>query len=239
MEIAKGQLQKDETRLQTVKTLVRVLDVSMRLLHPFTPFVTEELWGHLRRAVKDSPLAELAADWSEALIIASWPAPRDPEGWEAGKVADFALVQEIVRSIRNLRAEKNSPLSKKLAATIVGGAKTDLLRDQSNVIAALAALDPSQLKIVKSLSAKPEGVTTLVVGAVEIHIPLAGMVDETADRERLSRELAEAESQVARLEKLLSSDFANKAPAPVVAKEREKLAAFKETAGKLKSQLKD
>jgi valyl-tRNA synthetase len=65
------------------------------------------------------------------------------------------------------------------------------------------------------------------------------MLDETADRERLSRELAEAESQVARLEKLLSSDFANKAPAPVVAKEREKLAAFKETAGKLKSQLKD
>ena len=93
--------------------------------------------------------------------------------------------------------------------------------------------------IVESLASKLDGVTSLVVGSVEIHIPLAGMLDETADRERLTRELAEAESHIARLEKLLSSDFANKAPAPVVAKEREKLAAFKETAGKLKGQLKD
>jgi len=136
-----------------------------------------------------------------------------------------------------LRAEKNAPMSKRLAATIVGGAKTELLQSQSDVIAALAALDTSQLSIVESLSAKPEGATTLVVGAVEIHIPLAGMVDESAERERLSKELAEAESHIARLAKLLSSDFANKAPAPVVAKEREKLAGFKETAEKLKAQL--
>jgi valyl-tRNA synthetase len=63
------------------------------------------------------------------------------------------------------------------------------------------------------------------------------MVDESAERERLTRELAEAESHIARLEKLLSSDFSNKAPAPVVAKEREKLVGFKETAEKLKGQL--
>ena len=239
VEIAKGQLQREEIRLQTVKTLARILDNSLRLLHPFTPFVTEELWGHLRRALKDSPLADLAEDWPEALIIAGWPTPRDPEGWEDGKVADFTLVQEIVRSIRNLRAEKNAPMSKKLAATILGGAKTGLLKSQSDVISALAALDSSHLMIVESLVNKLEGVTSLVVGSVEIHIPLAGMLDETADRERLTRELAEAESHIARLEKLLSSDFANKAPAPVVAKEREKLAAFKETAGKLKGQWKD
>ncbi len=238
VEIAKGQLQDDERKTQTVETLVRVFDMCLRLLHPFTPFVTEELWGHLRTAVgQNAILSYSVSDWPDALIVAKWPEPRDPEGWEESKVADFTLIQEIVRSIRNLRAEKNAPMSKKLAATIVGGAKTDLLKSQAEVIASLAALDASQMKIVKSLKKKPEGAATLVVGAVEIYIPLAGMVDESAERERLSKELAEAESHIARLEKLLAGDFANKAPAPVVAKEREKLAGFKETAGKLKAQL--
>ncbi|RJP48818.1 MAG: valine--tRNA ligase [Anaerolineaceae bacterium] len=237
VEIAKGQLQNAESRTQTVETLARVLDVSLRLLHPFTPFVTEEIWGHLREAILESPISDLASDWPDALIVAKWPEPREPEGWEESKIADFTLVQDIIRSIRNLRAEKNAPMSKKLAATIVGGAKTELLRSQSEVMAALAALDTAQLSIVDALASKPDDAVTLVVGAVEIHIPLAGMVDESAERERLSKELAETESQIARLEKLLSSDFANKAPAAIVQKEREKLAGFKETAEKLKGQL--
>lgn len=237
MEIAKGQLQRAASREQTVTTLARVLDVCLRLLHPFTPFVTEELWGHLRNAINESPISNLAVDWPEALIVAKWPEPRGTEGWEESKVADFTLVQEIVRAIRNLRAEKNSPLSRKLPAVIVGGAKTELLKSQADVIASLAGLDITKLSINGTLASKPDGAATLVVGAVEIHIPLAGMVDESAERERLAKELADAESQIARLEKLLASDFANKAPAAVVAKEREKLAAFRETAEKLKVQL--
>ncbi len=237
VEIAKTQIQNSEFRIQTVETLARVMDICLRLLHPFTPFVTEEIWDHLREAILHSPISNLASDWPEALIVARWPEPREPEGWEESKIADFTLVQDIIRSIRNLRAEKNAPMSKKLAAALVGGAKTELLKSQSEVIASLAALDYSLLSILSSLDSKPDGAVTLVVGAVEVHIPLSGMVDESAERERLAKELAEAESQIARLEKLLSSDFANKAPAAVVAKEREKLAGFKETAEKLKEQL--
>ena len=238
VEIAKGQMQNAESKTQTVETLTRVFDMCLRLLHPFTPFVTEEIWGHLRRAILESPLSDIAADWPEVLIVARFPEPRDPEGWEESKLADFALIQEIVRSIRNLRAEKNLPMSKKLPATIVGGAKTDLLKKQSTSIASLAGLDFSQLSILDSLTAKPEGATALVIGAVEIYIPLAGTVDTAAENTRLEKELAEAMSHIERLEKLLSSDFANKAPAPVIAKEREKLAAYKETAEKIKVQLK-
>jgi valyl-tRNA synthetase len=238
VEIAKGQMQNAESREQTVETLARVLDISLRLLHPFTPFVTEEIWSHLRETILQSPISNIASDWPDALIVARWPEPREPEGWEESKIADFTLVQEIIRSIRNLRAEKNAPMSRKLGATIVGGAKTELLKSQAEVIASLAGLDFSLLSVLSSLQAKPDGAVTLVVGSVEIHIPLAGMVDESAERERLMRELAEAESHIARLEKLLASDFANKAPAAVVQKEREKLAGFKETAEKLQSQLK-
>jgi valyl-tRNA synthetase len=206
-------------------------------LHPFTPFVTEELWGHLRRALLESPLAELASDWPEALITARWPAPRPLEGWEEAKVADFVLVQDVVRSIRNLRAEKNVPPAKRLQAAIAAGAKTDLLQAQAAIIAALAGLDPAGLKIASALPKKPEAAVALVVGPAEIHLPLAGMLDVEAERARLSRELAESESHIERLEKLLASDFASKAPPAVVQKEREKLAALADTAEKLRAQL--
>jgi valyl-tRNA synthetase len=77
----------------------------------------------------------------------------------------------------------------------------------------------------------------LVVGAVEIYLPLSGLVDADAERARLMKELAETRSQIERLEKLLGGDFAKKAPASVVEKEREKLAGYEETARKINSQL--
>ncbi len=237
VEIAKEQMKRVESRKQTIEALARVLDISLRLLHPFTPFVTEEIWGHLRRALLDSAMKNLASDWSEVLITAHWPEPRDLEGWEESKMVDFTLIQEIVRSIRNLRAEKTVPLVKRITAIFAAGDKAELLAEQSKIIAALAGLDESQLKINKSLSEKPEDSTVLVIGSVEIYLPLAGMVDLNAERARLSEELIDMESQIERLEKLLGSDFANKAPAPVVAKEREKLASYQETAKKLKAQL--
>ena len=107
MEIAKQQLAEGGARVaETADTLVRVFDMTLRLLHPFTPFVTEELWGHLRRTILQSPISGLAKDWPEALIVARWPKPRKSEGWEEFKITDFALIQEIVRSIRNLRGRE-------------------------------------------------------------------------------------------------------------------------------------
>jgi valyl-tRNA synthetase len=242
VEIAKGQLASsldgDGARAYTTaRTLAQVLDISLRLLHPFTPFVTEELWGHLRRALKGSPLQDLAEGWPEMLIIAKWPEARPEEGWEAEKVADFALLQEIVRSIRNLRAEKGVAPSRRIAATIAGGDKTALLNEQARVIAALAGLDESQMEISSSLKEKPENAAALVVAPVEIYLPLAGMVDLEQERARLEKELAEAESQIKRLENLLSSEFASRAPEAVVAREREKLGTYQETAEKIRAQL--
>ena len=237
LEIAKLQMQNPETRYTTADTLARVLDTTLRLLHPFTPFVTEELWGHLRSTLLDSPLADLASDWSEVLITAKWPEERDLEGWEDEKIADFEMVQEVVRAIRNLRAEKGVEPGKRIAATFVGAEKTELLQDQTETLRSLARLDDSTMSIVESLSDKPEGAVALVVGPIEIFIPLEGMVNLAQERERLEAELKEAESHIARLEKMLNSPFAQKAPPAVVEKEREKLAGYKETAEKIKAQL--
>ena len=238
VEVAKGQLQNEETIGRTVETLACVFDMALRLLHPFTPFVTEELWGHLRTAILQSSTSQLAKDWPDALIVARFPEPRQPEDWEASKIANFELIQEMIRSIRNLRAEKNVAPGRRIAATISAGTKIDLLKEQSRVLTSLAGLHESELSIVPSLTDKPKDVVALVVGPVEIYLPLAGMVDLAEENSRLEKELKEAESHIQRLEKLLASDFANKAPAHLVAKEREKLTGYQETAEKIKSQLK-
>lgn len=247
LEIAKLQLAEGGNRaFYTAYVLVRVLDQALRMLHPFTPFVTEELWGHLRQAVLAHfgqpesygvDLPTLHQDWPEALIIAPWPTPRHEEPWEAVVTADFALLQNVVRAVRNLRSEKNVKPSKKLPAVVAAGERTPLFAAQAGTLAYLAGLDPSGLQISASLAEKPAGHVALVEGPVEFYLPIAGLVDSAEEKARLSKELAETESHIQRLEALLSGPFAQKAPPPVVQKENEKLAAYKDTAAKLKAQL--
>ena len=146
----------------------------------------------------------------------------------------FAISPSLLGAnlLRGWKASKNTP-----PATLAGGAKTALLKEQTAVMAALAGLDPAQFSILESLPSKPEDAIALVAGLVEIYLPLSGMVDLDEEHTRLQKELAETQVQIARLEKLLASDFANKAPAAVVQKEREKLAVYQETSEKLKAQL--
>jgi len=239
VEAAKQQMEaKGQISLHTAATLGRVLDVSLRLLHPFTPFVTEALWGHLRQTLLASPLSRLAEGWSEALIVASWPDSRAEEGWELGKLAEFNLVQDLVRTIRNLRAENNVKASRRIPAILVAGERIDLLRQQAGLIAALSNLDQEHLDVLAELPQKPEGCIVAVASGVEIYLPLRGLADLSEERGRLEKELAQAESQIERLQTLLGSDFAKKAPEAVVAKEREKLAGLQQTAGKIQAQLK-
>ncbi|HLA06442.1 MAG TPA: class I tRNA ligase family protein, partial [Anaerolineales bacterium] len=236
VEIAKEQLKNDETNGRTVETLARVFDMSLRLLHPFTPFVTEEIWGHLHSALRESSLNDICKDWPDALIVAKWPEERKPEGWEEKILQDFAKEQEIIRSIRNARAENNVKPSLKFQPVFVASEDFDLLQRDAHFIAGLTGTYPPQ--IFRELDSKPENHIGLVSGTTAIYLPLAGMVDLANDKARLDKELKEAESHIQRLENLLNGEFADKAPAALVQKEREKLAGYKDTAEKIKPQLK-
>jgi len=241
VEISKQQMaQGGDRAYYTASTLVRVLDACLRLLHPFTPFVTEELWGHLKRAAQEKGPAYQTifgdSNWEEALIIARFPEPREVEGWEAQKVEDFNLVQEIVRAIRNLRTEKRVPPSRKIPAILAVGDNT-VLDAQRDVIAYLAQLDPQALTIIPAVEEKPQNAAAQTILGIKIYLPLEGLVDMEAERARLQKELQENENQIKRLETLLSSSFAERAPAQVVERERQKLATFKETAARLREQL--
>jgi valyl-tRNA synthetase len=239
IEIAKLQMTDGGDRaFYTAQTLVRVLDTCLRLLHPFTPFVTEELWGHLKRAVLDKGERFLpGGDWPEALMIARWPEARPAEGWEEGKIAEFILIQEAVRAIRNLRTEKKVTPGKRIPATIVAGERLGIFQQQAKALCAMAYIDPQGLTLVSELKGKPQDQVALTVSGVEIYLPLAGLVDVEAERARLRGELAEIEAQIHRLEALLAGPFGQKAPAAVVDKERQKLLTYQETAARLREQL--
>jgi valyl-tRNA synthetase len=236
VEIAKEQMQRLETRELTVSTLARVFDISLRLLHPFTPFVTEEIWGHLHSALRDSSLSDICKDWPEALIVAKWPEQRPVEGWEEDAIQSYGKIQEIVRSIRNVRAEKNVKPSVKFKPMFVTSEDYDLIQQNAYAISSLTGTYLPE--IAKYLVGKPDNHIGLVSGSTEIYLPIAEMIDISEEKVRLEKELKEAESHIERLEKLLASDFANKAPAVLVQKERDKLAGYKDTAAKIQAQLK-
>jgi valyl-tRNA synthetase len=219
----------------TAQLLVHVFDTCLRLLHPFTPFITEELWGHLKNVITQAKIPYRLE--SDALITAQWPNPRPESAWEQEAVAWFSLVQDIVRSIRNLRAERNVKPGRRISAYIAAGKQAGSLQAQAATIAALAQLDENTLSIHESTPGRMEGYVALVVSGIEIYLPLAGLVDVGEERLRLEKELAETRRQAERLEQLLAGPFAQKAPPAVVQKEREKLAVVNDTMHKLMGQL--
>jgi valyl-tRNA synthetase len=194
------------------------------LLHPYVPFVTEAVWGHLPHQPGEAP----------ALIVARWPEPGavDQEALER-----FSHLQELVRSIRNARAEKKVEQARRIPATIVAGDQAPWLSGQRPLLLALARLDDAHARIVPAVPEKPLKAIVLVVGGTEIYLPLAGLIDLSGERERLSREAAEYERQIQKSEALLGSDFTKRAPAAIVEKERAKLEALRETQQKIAERL--
>ena len=147
-------------------------------------------------------------------------------------------VMDIVRAIRNARAEFNVEPSRRIAAVIAAGAQCELFQSQQDILTQLAHLDGTQLHIVADLPTKPQQALALVVGGVEVYLPLAGMVDLAAERTRLQKELEKVVGLIARSERSLSNQgFVAKAPPEVVQKERERLAELQGQAEKLRERL--
>ncbi|MHC1739600.1 MAG: valine--tRNA ligase [Anaerolineaceae bacterium] len=240
LEIAKTQLAEGGDRAYyTASTLIRVLDACLRLLHPFTPYVTEELWQALKAAALTSGFTPFDSNltWEDALIIAHWPVAHDSEGWEDQTIQDFNLIQEVVRAIRNLRAEKGVQPAKKIGAVIAAGERVDLFEAQKSILSSLANLDPSTFKVIAHPEHQLENTVSLVVSGIEVFLPLADLVDPEQEKARMQKELSETLAQIERLDTLLSSDFGSKAPPQVVEKERARLEQFRQTAVKLQQQL--
>ncbi len=245
LEAAKGALRSDDpqAREATLQTARLVLDGILRLLHPYMPFLTEELWQHLHGW--PSRDESLPVD-SRSIMKAEWPVPL---GIDEEAESSFNTVIEAISRIRNARAEaikdapdnqKGETAKRRIEAIVVGGASTAMLRREADTLTRLAQLDPNKLSIVESLppEQRPDKAVTLVMGEIEVLLPLAGLVDLDAERKRLQTEAEEAKGEISRAEALLSNEqFRVRAPAQVVDKERAKLAAAQERLAKLEERL--
>ncbi|MFL9825892.1 valine--tRNA ligase, partial [Rhodoplanes sp. SY1] len=195
---------KDETRAM----VAHVRDAILRLLHPFMPFVTEELW---------TVTAEGGPARDGLLALAPWPSAEGLENPEAE--AEIGWVIDLVTAIRSVRAEMNVPPATKLPLVLTGAAETfERARRWSDVIERLARLES-----IGHAAAAPKGAVQLVVRGEVAAIPLAGVIDIAAEKARLTKEKAKAEADIARVDnKLANADFLARAPEEVVEGEREK-----------------
>jgi valyl-tRNA synthetase len=230
VEIAKVQMQgDDEVRRATAGILRAVLDQSLRLLHPFMPFVTEEVWQYLYRIT--GPDQER---WpAPALIVAPWPRTNS-QAIDHQAEQSFGLLQEVIVRIRDARNQANVEPARRIPVILAAGSQVPMLEAQAPLIEFLARTEKPQVHA--HLEQKPGQSMSQLAGSVEIYLPLAGMLDLDKERERLDKEIAQAQQEVSRLQaKLTNESFVNRAKAEVVEKEREKLAAQEERVEKLKA----
>ncbi|ABX05493.1 MAG TPA: valine--tRNA ligase [Herpetosiphon sp.] len=220
----------EQQQLRTRETLYSVLEGTLRLLHPFMPFVSEAAWQKLHNSEQTTPTPA-------ALIIAEYPLINAAMLNEQAE-RDWDLVQNIIRGVRNVRTETGVEAVKWIEALIAAGSATAMLTEQTAIISRLARIAPDKLLISESLSERPEQATTLVFAPAEVVLPLAGMVDLAAERERLNKELERVEADVERRRtKLANENFVAKAKPEVVQKEREALAAQELAATTLRERL--
>ena len=224
IEIAKLRL-KDEN--PPLPVLAHVLETSLRLLHPFMPFITEEIWQNLKGYID--------RDIGESIIVAPYPVAEEA-ALDDGAERDMGVVIEVVRAIRNTRAEFKVEPSKWIETLVAAADARPAIEAQAQAIETLARVRP--LTIIGTDDSRPDKAKTVVLNGAEVVLPMAGMVDVDAERARLEREIAENEADIARIDARLQDEgFISKAPQHVVEKERERLSVQRDRAAKLQERL--
>ena len=221
IEITKPRMaQGGESALGAQKVLSYVMANSLKLLHPFMPYITEELW----QAVPHD---------SEFIMTASWPVA-DPALDFAQEEQEFEMVMEVIRGIRNARAEKNIPFSKK-AKVYIATAQPEVFAKSTAFLEKLASA--SEVEVGESFTL--ENPVQIVTPHATVYLPLGDLVDLDKERARLAKEKEACEKEIEFVSKKLSNEnFVSKAPAAVVDQQRQKLEAAKKKLAGVEESLK-
>ncbi|NQT74661.1 MAG: valine--tRNA ligase [Chloroflexi bacterium] len=231
IELAKIRL-RDPERPSPLPILVDTLDTILRLLHPFMPFITEEIW---QRLVEYLPEKERP----DSIMISEYPIA-DEAVIDASAEREMESVVEIVRSIRNARAEAKVEPAKFIEALIVAQDTQFPVQNHTSAISNLARVRPLIIIGQSEKDDREEQAKVLVLRDVEVILPLAGMVDIEAEKMRLQKEIEGVQSQIARTEgKLQNEQFTSKAPAQVVERERTSLSENKDKLDRLQKQFEE
>ncbi|HTN48984.1 MAG TPA: valine--tRNA ligase [Burkholderiaceae bacterium] len=229
LELAKVRLATGSEAQQrgTRRTLVRVLEVALRLAHPVIPFITEELW---------QPVSVLAAkrrvDQESSVMVQPYPRAQR-EKIDAAADAEVALLKSMIDALRNLRSEMGLSPAQKVPLVASGDAA--MLTAFAPYMQALARL--SEVQVVADVNAAAGGSAAPIKVVDDFRLMLKIEVDVAAERERLGKEIARLEGEIRKAEgKLGNASFVERAPATVVAQEKERLAGFGATLAKVREQ---
>ncbi|MFD2628691.1 valine--tRNA ligase [Oceanobacillus kapialis] len=216
----------DEARKKTTRSvLAHVLDQTMRMLHPFMPFITEEIWQQLPHQ-------------GHSITIAKWP-EENPAFDNEQAVSEMKRLVSIIKSVRNIRAEVDTPMSKqiKLLIQTESAAITDELESNRHYLERFC--NTSDLEIAEKVSVPEKAMSAVVTGA-ELFFPLEGLIDFAKEIERLENELAKWTKEVERVQKKLSNQgFVSKAPEHVVEEEKQKEKDYLDKQAKVKARLQE
>jgi valyl-tRNA synthetase len=230
IEIAKIRL-RSQLIPSPVPFLVNTLEKSLRLLHPFMPFVTEELWQSLKQRLPDKD------QMPASITIAPYPLADDKAfAQEAERVMDSVI--EIVRSIRNVRAQYKVKPTKWIEARVHADELLSGLITQANIMETLAKARPLTILGRQKREPTKDKALVLVLGEAEVVLPLAGMVDRLAEEQRLVKESEEIKGRIAQLEvRLRDNAFLSKAPSQVIEREKQKHAMLEDKLKRLDQEL--
>jgi valyl-tRNA synthetase len=215
----------EEAKRTTRSVLAYVLDQTLRLLHPFMPFITEEIWQHLPHE-------------GESITVSSWPVKQEDLHFpEAAK--EFALVTEVIRSVRNIRSEMNVAPSKPIELQIKPKNKEILSALDNNRHYLVRFCNPSELVISDEISAPEKSMSTVLTG-LEMYLPLEGLLNIDEEIKRLEKEAEKYAKEVERVQKKLSNEgFMKKAPEKVIAEERAKESDYQEKYDNVQARIKE
>jgi len=228
VEMIKGRLYGDESndvKQIVLSRAIAVFDQALRMLHPVMPFVTEELWQHLAERKPDA-----------SIMVSQFPVT-DKKWIDKNTESEMSFVQNTINSIRNIRGELSVPPSKEIEIIVSfpDHKKEEIIKKYQNYFQRLArVVKIEQLKN----GAKPKQAASAVVDGGEVFIPLEGLIDLNAERERIQKELTRVQGMFDSINrKLTNESFVSKAPKDVVDKEREKLEHFRANMEKLQKNL--
>ncbi len=228
IEIVKGRLYGDDEEDKKVAraVLVKVLKDMLKLLHPFMPYITEEIWAYL-------PAGEIKADNPDNFLIKeNWPLYNEALTFDA-EAEKIEMAMAIIRSIRNIRAEADAAPSKKLTAVILSAeGKEEVVRSAERHVKKLANI--TDITFIADKADVPEEVMSAVVAGAEVFIPLDDIMDNEEEYDRLTKEKKKLEGEVKRVVGKLSNEgFVSKAPEKVINEEKAKQVKYEEMLAKV------
>ncbi|MBI4294975.1 MAG: valine--tRNA ligase [Chloroflexi bacterium] len=228
IELAKLRL-RTPAAASPLPVLSQVLETSLRLLHPFMPFVTEEIWQYLR--------PYLPQEHSQSIMVAPYP-QADTAAFDTEVERQMEAVIEVIRAIRNARSQLRIEPARWLEARIHSQQAAGVMQDQAQAIESLARARPVTVSQERHQRRDGDNALVLVLGQAEVVLPLEGVVDLEAERKRLEQEIEAARADIARLERRLAdAQFLSKAPADVVEREKQRLSASQARLSRLEAEL--